>query len=99
MTVDVSEPMEEQASLVADRLHDPWMAMAHGRDSEARGQVYVEIAIDVPNLRALGLLPEERDGAGSGSKGVDARSFDGRDPARELPGPWAGRGRPLRGRG
>jgi hypothetical protein len=61
------------------------MAVTDGGDSEAGGQIDIEIAVDVPNVASGGLLPEKRDRIRNGGKGVDARRFCLGEPAGELP--------------
>jgi hypothetical protein len=62
MAVNVSKSMEEPAGLGADRFHHPRMAMAHGRHPEAGGEIYIKIAVDIPDVRPFGLVPEEGGG-------------------------------------
>ena len=57
---DVPQGMEEAAGLLAHRLHHPRMAMADRRDPEARGEVDIEVAVDVADVGAPRLFPEDR---------------------------------------
>jgi hypothetical protein len=64
MAMDIPEPVKEPAGLGADRFHHPRMAMAYGCNPEAGGQIYIEIAVDVPDVCPFSLVPEEGDGTG-----------------------------------
>ena len=85
---DVPEGVEEPAGLLAHRLHHPRMAMADRGDAEARGEVYIEVAVDVADVGAPRLLPEDR-GLTAGER-VDPGSLEpsegGRQLARARPG-------------
>jgi hypothetical protein len=72
--VDVSEPVEEDLRLLANGPHDIRMGVADGGHPEAGGHIYIEVAVDVPDVRAVRLLPE--DGRLALKEGVDPRSFE-----------------------
>ncbi len=89
--VHVAQAVKQAAGLAAHRGDHPRMAVAHGGDSEAGGQIDVAVAVDVPDVGAARRLPEDRRfGAKRLVDGVDAGRLEARELERE--GPRAGAG-------
>ncbi len=89
MGVDVPKPMEEAAGLLTDGCHDPRMAVPDGGDAEAGGEVYIDIAVDVPDVGALGFFP--KDGGIAAEEGVDAGGLQIAQGLGQLAGARPGR--------
>lgn len=79
---DVAEAVQELAGLAHDRGDDRRMPVTDGGDAEAGGEVDEEIAVDVEDVRAERLAPDERRLAAR-ADGRDARSFEGLEAAGE----------------
>jgi hypothetical protein len=60
MGVNVSEGVEKLPRLVPHRFDHPRVTVSHGHDAESRSEVYIDVAVDVPDVRPPGFLPENR---------------------------------------
>jgi hypothetical protein len=60
MSVDISQAVEEPAALLDERRHHPRMPMSYRRHPEARGEIDIEVAVDVQDVGSESLLPEDR---------------------------------------
>src|SRR5436305_4928729 len=70
------------------------MAVPHGGDAEAGGEVYIDIAVDVPDVRPQRLLPEDRRLERlrqRARQGVDPRRLQLAQVRRQLAGQRPGR--------
>jgi hypothetical protein len=91
MCLDVSQTVEKSTRLTADGRHHPWVSVANGRDAKAGGQIQEAIAVDIQDVRTLGLLPQ--DVGRGGAQSVDTGSFRARQGTRQFSGPGPGRWR------
>jgi len=89
MCLDVAQTVEKLARLATHGSHHPRVPVSHGGDTKARGQVQEAIAVDIQDVGALGLLPQ--DVGFPTAQGVDTGSFRARQGTRQLPGPTPGR--------
>ena len=81
----VPQGVEEPAGLLAHRLDHPRMAVPHGRDPEAGGEVDIEVAVDVPDVRAPA-SSQRIGGLVSRAEGVDPGASSVAQVGRELAG-------------
>jgi hypothetical protein len=92
--VDVSHSVHQRLGLGRDRSRDTGMRMADVGDPECCGEVDEAIAVDVPEIRAEGPLPEDRDGL----EGGHVSALHPRESRGQRPGGRTRHGRAKRGR-
>ncbi len=89
MGMDVSQPVQQAARLAADGRHDARVAVADRRHPEAGREIDVAVAVDVEDVGAARLRPEQgrRDAV---RQGVDPGRLPARQPPRQgpRPRPW-----------
>jgi hypothetical protein len=77
--VDVAHPVQQSVGLVGDRADDARVGVADVGDAERRAEVDIAVVVDVPDVRALRALPEDR----LGSETRDVARLDLCQPRRE----------------
>jgi hypothetical protein len=80
MCLDVAQTVEKLARLAAHGSHHPWVSMSNGGDTKTRGQIQESIAVDIQDVGALGLLPQ--DVGCPGAQSIYTGSFRARQGTR-----------------